>query len=249
MQSETKPILWHLPPSHYSEKVRWALAYKGVEHDRKRQAPPTHMAISLYLTRGRHKTLPVLQLDGRRVGDSTAIIAALESRYPDPPLYPADPDARRRALELEDWFDEEVGPYTRRLAFYELTRDRELLDEFAGLLSRRLARWGVGAATVKGFVGLRYGVRGGAAEHARRKVLEGLDRLEAQLGGRDYLVGDRFSVADLTAAALLYPLVLPPEAPRVLVRPPKGLEEFSSGLTERPGYRWVAEMFRRHRRP
>ena len=33
------PILWHLGVSHYSEKVRWALAYKGVEHER-RTAPP-----------------------------------------------------------------------------------------------------------------------------------------------------------------------------------------------------------------
>src|ERR687891_620593 len=50
---------------------------------------------------------------------------ALEERYPEPPLYPADPDERRRALELEDWFDEELGPYLRRLLFHELGRDPE----------------------------------------------------------------------------------------------------------------------------
>jgi glutathione S-transferase len=249
VQSETKPILWHIPVSHYSEKVRWALAYKGVEHERKRPTPPIHMPVAVYLTRGRHKTFPVLQLDGQRIGDSTAIIAALERRFPEPPLYPADTGERRRALELEDWFDEEVGPYTRRLAFYELTRDRELLEEFAGHLSGPAARVrGLGATFVRTFVRLRYGVKGGStAEHARRKVLEGLDRLEAELGDREYLVGDRFSVADLTAGALLYPIALPPEAPRVLGRPPKGLEELSGGLEGRPGYRWIEEMFRRHR--
>ena len=88
-----------------------------------------------------------------------------------------------------------------------------------------------------------------AAEHARAKIVAAFDRLERELerGGGEFLVGDSFSVADLTAAALLYPLVLPPEGPR-LPDPPEALERFRAPLKERPGYRWVEEMFRRHRR-
>ena len=78
-------------------------------------------------------------------------------------------------------------------------------------------------------------------------MLAALDRLEAELDGGEYLVGDRFSVADLTAAALLYPLVFPPEGPSV--PPPAGYERFRAPLADRPGYRWVEEMFRRHRSP
>ena len=40
-----------------------------------------------------------------------------------------------------------------------------------------------------------------------------LDRLESELGVSEYLVGEEFTVADLTAASLFYPLVLPPEGP------------------------------------
>ena len=40
-----------------------------------------------------------------------------------------------------------------------------------------------------------------------------MDRLEAELDGGDHLVGDAFSVADLTAAALFTPLIRPPERP------------------------------------
>jgi hypothetical protein len=29
------PLLWHIPLSHYSEKVRWALDYKGIAHRRR----------------------------------------------------------------------------------------------------------------------------------------------------------------------------------------------------------------------
>jgi glutathione S-transferase len=28
------PLLWHIPLSLYSEKVRWALDYKGIAHRR-----------------------------------------------------------------------------------------------------------------------------------------------------------------------------------------------------------------------
>src|SRR5205823_1318622 len=54
-------------------------------------------------------TLPILWLDGKAIGDSTRIIEALERRSPVPPLYPRDEAARRRALALEDFFDEELG--------------------------------------------------------------------------------------------------------------------------------------------
>ena len=95
---------------------------------------------------------------------------------------------------------------------------------------------------------LRFGAGSEAgAEVARGAVLSALDRLEAELDGAEYLVGDSFSVADLTAASLFYPLVLPPEAPRYLDDPPEGFERFRAPLKERAGYRWVGEMFRRHR--
>src|ERR671935_2957668 len=103
-----QPVLWHLEISHYNEKARWALDYKGVEHERRALPGGVHMPVALWLTRGRGRTFPVLQLDGETIGDSTAIIAALEERFPDPPLYPADPAERERALNLEESFDEEL---------------------------------------------------------------------------------------------------------------------------------------------
>jgi glutathione S-transferase len=247
------PILWHLPVSHYSEKIRWALDYKRIDHERRAALPGAHMPLALWLTRGRRYTLPVMKIDGRAIGDSTAIIAALEERFPEPPLYPADPDERRRALELEDWFDEQLGPYIRRFGFYELRQDRELFDDVAARAAPpALARMRRAAgAYSRTFVGLRFGARNAdAAERARDMVLAALDRLEDELGESDYLAGDRFTVADLTAASLFYPLVLPPEAypTRLIDRMPERWRRFTESLAERRGYRWVKEMFRRHRR-
>ena len=70
----------------------------------------------------------MLQLNGQRIGDSTAIIAELERSFPEPPLYPSDDAERRRALALEDWFDEQLGPPIRLLAWHHVTRDPQRLE-------------------------------------------------------------------------------------------------------------------------
>jgi glutathione S-transferase len=255
--SDSRPTLWHLTASHYSEKVRWTLDLKQAPHVRRAAAVPgAHMLAAMWLTRDPgNVTFPVLELDGRAIADSTAIIATLEERFPEPALYPEDPEQRRRALELEEYFDEELGPHIRQLAFHELGNDPEL---FEALIERTvpgpLTRMGNGAVSyARTFTGMRFGARSEeTAEHSRAAVVAALDRLEAELGtGRgDYLVGDSFSVADLTAAALFYPLVLPEGGPVPTDMPaPKGMERFRAPLKDRPGYRWVQQTYERHRQP
>src|SRR5215218_1467786 len=103
----TRPLLWHLSISHYSEKVRWALDWKRIAHRRRVMPPGLQPLGGVLLTRGPTITMPVLVMDGRTIPDSTAIIAALEEAFPERPLYPADPQERARALALEEWADED----------------------------------------------------------------------------------------------------------------------------------------------
>jgi glutathione S-transferase len=253
--SNRKPTLIQLDISHYSEKIRWALDYKQVPHVRRSPLPGSHIPIAFALTRGQSITLPLLQIDGETIADSTAILAALEARFPDPPLYPADPEQRRRALELEDFFDEELGPHARLLPFHELTNEPAMFAEVAaaavpGPLGNAKGLVGLYART---YTGLRFGVRDeAAAATAREKIVAAMDRLDAELAASEgeFLVGDSFSVADLTAASLFYPVVSPDEGPLPADSPtPPALESFRNDLRERPGYVWVEETFRRHRFP
>ena len=252
-QSDPKPVLWQIDISHYSEKVRWALDHKRIEHVRRTPLPGTHIPIALVLTRGGMPTVPVLQMDGRAIGDSTAIIAALDAKHLDRPLYPSTPEERAHALELEDWFDENLGPHTRLLPFYELIQEPELFAEVAaesvpGPLGK--AKPVVGAYA-RAYTSLRWGANSDEdAERAREGIAAALDKLEAELakGDGEFLVGDKLSVADVTAASLFYPLVVPPEGPLSpdLPRPP-AFDSFRASLSDRPGYRWVEETFRKHR--
>lgn len=252
-QTQDKPTLWQIDISHYAEKVRWALEYKGIDHGRRSLLPGSHIPIALALTRGAQPTVPILQLEDRSIGDSTEIIAALEARYPEPPLYPIDAAERARAIELEDWFDENLGPHARLLPFYELIQEPDLFAEIAaesvpGPLGK--AKPVVGAYA-RAYTSIRWGANSDdEAVRAREAIVAAFDKLETELdkGDGEFLVGDQLSVADITAASLFYPVVVPPEGPLDpnLPRPP-ALERFRQSLSDRRGFKWVEDTFRKHR--
>ena len=244
--------LWHLPTSHYSEKVRWALDYKQVPHSRHLPRAVPHFVVAPLLTGGETRTFPILQLDGEAIGDSTAIIDRLEREFPEPPLYPADPAERARALEIEDWFDENLGRDIRLVALDAVTRDPPRLEQLSGrhIPANFKPFPGLWAKVFAATIRRRYGFdKPAAVDAAREGVARAFDRLEQELDGGEYLVGDTFTVADLAAASHFYWLLQPEEGPHVVARVPEPLAEFMTRFEGREGPRWVLEMYRRHRRP
>src|SRR5438046_1531673 len=241
------PVLWQFRFSHFNEKGRWALDWKGIAHVRRSLLPGFHVPRVLWMTG--QKSVPVLVLDRETIHDSTRIIERLERLRPEPALYPADDAARRRALALEDFFDEELGPHVRRALFHELLPETEFAAAAFTL--------GFGPGTQRLyralFPALRVVMRAdmkideARTARSREKVVAALDRIEAELGPSGYLVGDRFSVADLTAAALFYPLVQPPEFPYPWPPVPAWFDEYRATFAARPAFNWVAETYRRHR--
>ena len=103
------------------------------------------------------------------------------------------------------------------------------------------------APVVRPLVRRDYDVSEASAALARDKVVAAMDHLEAELGPSGYLVGDQFSVADLTAAALFTPLLAPPERPYLPRSVPPAALELREELSARPGGAWIHEMYARHR--
>ncbi len=249
MVGDVAVVLWHLEISHYNEKARWALDYKGIPHERREPMPGLHGVRAMILTRGSQRRLPVLDLEGRRIGDSTAIIAALEDYRPEPALYPADRSERTRALELEDFFDEELAPAVRRFVWHYTLPDP---DAVVGALftkpsptRERLLR--ATAPVASRMVRADYSVNDESAARARDEIVAAMDRVEAELQPSGYLVGERFSVADLSAASLFTPLLAPPERPYAPATVVPAVQELREELMARPGGQWVGEMYARHR--
>jgi len=242
------PLLWHLKVSHYNEKARWALDHKQVAHTRRAMMPGAHRKIASRLTGG--TTFPVLVFDGQAIGDSTRIIEALEHRRPEPALYPADPGERRRALDLEDFFDEQVGPDTRLLVVHCTLAEPDLfLGTFAPDLRgvRRVAARAA-FARLRSRVVAEFAIDDDRVALAYDRLRTAGERFRATVGPTGYLVGDRFTVADLTLAALLAPVVAPPEFPydqpqREHPRLARAREVLSDyGLLA-----WTRDIYRRHR--
>ena len=84
------------------ERVALALAHKGLEAESVWIDPDDRSEIERV---SGQRLVPVLEEDGRVVSDSMEIVSYLEERYPEPPLYPADP-ARRAELDVfVEWFN------------------------------------------------------------------------------------------------------------------------------------------------
>ena len=244
------PVLWHLKVSHYNEKARWALDHKAVPHVRRAVTPGRHAPLAKELTGGAASTFPVLVLDGEAIPDSTRIIAAVEERWPDPPLHPADPAERARALELEDFFDEELGPHTRLLFIHHAFPDAGLfLGAFApDLRGPRRALLRATFGRVRPRVRAMLGIDDEAVAAAWAKLDAAGRRFSAELGPSGYLVGDSFSVADLTLASLAAPVLAPQEFP--YPQPQRDHPRFAPvrDALARPGIaEWALDIYARHR--
>lgn len=201
--------LYQFPISHFCEKARWALDYKGIPYQPVNLIPLAHVPTMLLLS-GQTK-VPVLKRGEEVVVGSSLIMETLEHWYPDAPsLYPESVN-REEILEWVAFADSELGPHVRRVCYYRLLGSRRgsiaLLGEEQGWLKR--------AGLELGFPVLREVMRKGMkinAEGYRRsldRLNRALDELETQLGKKQHLCGGHFTAADLTVAALLAPLARP----------------------------------------
>lgn len=193
-------------PSPYARKVRVALAEKNIPFELATEVPWDSSTETPAYNP--LEKLPVLVLpDGRGIYESRYILEWLEAKHPEPPLLPADTDGALAARQVEVVADGVCDALV--LLFWERRRPEE--QQSAPWMARQ-----------------------------RRKVDGGLRALsalaEAKGGGRDWLVGERFGLADIAAGAVLGYLAV-----RFAEHPWRGLHpalaRLSDRLEERPSFR------------
>jgi glutathione S-transferase len=236
--------------SHYCEKARWALDRCGVDYTEEAHLPLFHY-LSTY--RQKTRTVPLLLADGGKtaVRDSTDIVAWADKHRPGS-LIPIS--GAEDALAIEDDLDNHFGPATRRWAYYHLLPRRDAdpyIAEGAPRWQRALLK-----VTRPHAVGmLRRGLKIDDAGVARSlvKIEQTMARVdEIVTDGRRYLAGDRFTVADLTFAALAAPILLPPEHPAQKVPLdllPADARDQVLAWRERPSGRFGLSLYARERSP
>jgi len=96
--------LYRAPWSTNVQRVTMALAHKGL-HDYDETVISYDDRSPVEAVSGQ-PLVPVIEFDdGAVVADSMAIVAALEERFPDPPLFPVDPAGRAHVELFCDWFN------------------------------------------------------------------------------------------------------------------------------------------------
>jgi glutathione S-transferase len=193
--------------SHFAEKARWALDWKGVEYQERRLLPGPHLMVTRRL--GKVTSVPILMSDGQVVQGSSAIIDFADERWPERPLTSQTASERDREQELERWLDDELGAPVRRVFYFHALGEPDLVRP---LFTQRGPWWGrLFYRAVARRIRAVYKIDADTAEQDRQRVEAVFARVDQLLEGRRYLVGDRFGRADLTLAALAAPLWHPPE--------------------------------------
>jgi len=187
--------------SHYCRKARLALAYKKISYQVENLTPGFHILKLKPLTG--LTTVPVLlpQEAGQptAIADSTQILKFLETYRPEPPLTLPNHKLQTEAWMLEDWLDESIGTATRFVYYHFRAGAGKQIDP--SLFSQVLIQ----------VVKRQYKITSTTVELAVSRLATALEELSIRWHQSPYLVGDRISVADIAAAALLSPLALIPQ--------------------------------------
>jgi glutathione S-transferase len=190
-------MLYHHPVSTCSQKVRLALAEKGLAFDQHviDWNKVEHLS-DWYLEINPNGVVPTLVHDGQPILDSSVICEYLEETYPDPTISQDSPTGRARMRAWMRYFEEVPTAAIRIPSFNKLFVKALKVDrsasEFEALTEKMPLR--------KHFY--RQMGNAGFSEQATQESLERLrktlERVEKALAdGRDFLLGERYTIADI----------------------------------------------------
>ena len=238
-----------IPISHFCEKARWALDRAGIPYREERHIQGVHQLAARRAGGG--STVPVLVLsDGAVLAESRHIL-----QYADRAgggLYPAGDQAG--IAELEAGFDAVLGPESRRWIYLHVLDEPQIGRDYNLTGVPAWERWifPLVFRPTGALIRRHLGIGPGAEAESRRAVEVTFDRVAERLAdGRRFLLGERFTAADLTFAALAGAVLLPEQYGTPLPQPPdlpprllEGVEHFRS----HPAGRFALRLFAEERR-
>lgn len=191
---------WEISP--FCQKVARMLRLKGIAFDVVNYNGILGAKVPMLSKVGK---VPVLDIHGQRIQDSTRIARYLDEAFPDAPLlYPKDPIQKAYAELWEDWADE-------LLYFYEI--HFRISDPVAFKEAVRISSIGRPAheaifakPLLKTALKLQLTMQGTgrmAREDIEAEFRRYLDRIELVVAQTGWLVGNQQSIADIAVAAQL----------------------------------------------
>ncbi|MDY6897263.1 MAG: glutathione S-transferase family protein [Cyanobacteriota bacterium] len=215
MLDNQKPFrLITISVSHYCEKVRWALDYLKLPYVEEPHMPPFHR---LKTTKLGGKTVPVLVTENDNFIDSTDILKYLDTIVADEKkLYSTNPEQRQKIKELEKLFDEQLAPEVRQWGYFHAMDNSKLIQnkwcQGVPFWEKRL--FPLVFPLMRSITKKKYRINADSAAQAYKQINSIFVKVNSLLAdGRNYLVGDKMSAADITFASLAAPILQPSQHP------------------------------------
>ncbi len=243
--------LYQFELSHYVEKVRLILDYKGLPY-RKIQVTPGLGQIELFQLSGQRQ-VPVLKDGNEVIADSTAIAEYLERKYPEKPILPRDPKQRGLCLLIEQWADESIGLNARKALVGAVGQSQSFRSAVLPNSTPDIVKSLVSAVPSEIFSFLGFGVGLGpdtvkAANDALKRDLEALCFILLE---QPYLVADHPTLADFAVAGLTMYVKFPSgpylEVPEQLKG--KGVPGLADLAIFDPFFNWRDKLYSDFRKP
>ncbi|MGB5267565.1 MAG: glutathione S-transferase family protein [Polyangiales bacterium] len=183
----------------FCNKVRAGLQLKGVPFEEVEVSPRSKVELPS-LPEGAPRKVPVLEVGGSVLWDSTRILSQLDEAFPDTLRFtPADEAMRSRADTMEQWVDDqfiESLPPVLYGTWREATKASKVIAKHSRFGAGEGLAVKFGGPLIMHAVAKRILKRNGRTD-AHAWVRENLDYFEQQLGERDFVCGDALTVADV----------------------------------------------------
>lgn len=243
--------LYQFEISHYCEKVRLILDYKGLTY-RKIEVTPGIGQIDLYRMSGQRK-VPVLKDGSEIIADSTAIAKYLERQYPERPIIPTNPQERAVCFLLEELADESIGLKSRMALFSGLSQNQNFRTALLPTTTPDFLKQLVGAvpSDLLNVLGLGMGMSSDVIQSALDDLKQDLEALSVLLLDKPYLLGDRPTLADFAVAGLSMYIKFP-DGPYLNIPSNlrgKGVPGIADSMAFEKFFNWRDQLYVEYRKP